>query len=489
MRPEVVRNSLIASALRVSFLGPLFFWGANEELWPALIAAVCFSLCLNLIVIPRLPVLELLSRAQNRDKPTTIYAFIAHRYGGSRRVQFAAAGLTIFSLLGLLGCEAFGMASLLKPFLPAGNVSIFGVMAILLSLMLLATLTVGDAGALFTTQSLLALIYFGLLGSTMLLIYVQASDLRPLNPPAAMATLFLFVFCAALLWYRHTKYAETAPPVSPEVRGYRRTLAKTVGRLLKLLNTSISVFAAVILAVALMQINHADLLTIARDSVTVFYGGTRASGLTLVALGVITLCLPIVDAIAWHHVAILGKAQRETGTEPSHESLRQILRMHSGEAPLFWIFASMLGVLALNATETEAGPNAIQSVAEQLIAIDEPISHVILGFFLLSLLAMAVSMMSSSFSTIASILQDDFLQPVRPGPDQSQARRHSVIIGLMLAVIIASFIGSLGIYFQINVGDVWFVRLVLGFLCVQAALAPLLTFAFIRPAEGPSQDL
>src|SRR5262245_6030377 len=101
-RPEVVRNASTAYALRMAAFGPLFAWGANGDLWPAIIVSGCSGLGIWLIYVLRGPLAEFLDGALSEDRSNTVHEFIARQHGGDQRVRLAAASLTLLALLGLI---------------------------------------------------------------------------------------------------------------------------------------------------------------------------------------------------------------------------------------------------------------------------------------------------------------------------------------------------------------------------------------------------
>src|SRR5215467_2134580 len=140
-RPEVVRNSSIAYALRMAAFGPLFAWGASGDLWPAIIASASFGLGTYLIYVLRHPLLEFLDDALSSDQSITVHAFLARRHGDDPRVRLLAASLTLFSLLGLLACEALALAAFLRPMLQGSAAIYLLAMGALLMVVLSAALS------------------------------------------------------------------------------------------------------------------------------------------------------------------------------------------------------------------------------------------------------------------------------------------------------------------------------------------------------------
>src|SRR4051794_32488475 len=83
--PDAIRNSSIASSLRLAVFGPFFALGASGDFWPAVIGAVCFGLGIYLIHVMRAPILDFLASQMERNRSITVHAFIARHYGDDRR--------------------------------------------------------------------------------------------------------------------------------------------------------------------------------------------------------------------------------------------------------------------------------------------------------------------------------------------------------------------------------------------------------------------
>src|SRR6185312_3116394 len=105
------------------------------------------------------------------------------------------------------------------------------------------------------------------------LLYLHASDLRPMPPHGTLAVLVIASFCLAVLPYRRTKYVYTGLPALPAASS-RQTLAIKIFRLsLKLLNTTISVLAVLIVVIASMEFYFWGLAAIVRDRATALVAG------------------------------------------------------------------------------------------------------------------------------------------------------------------------------------------------------------------------
>jgi hypothetical protein len=175
--PGVIQNSSIAYALKLATLGPFFAWGASGDFWPAIIASASLGLGLYLLNVLRRPMLEFFQSAVAHGQSFTVNEFIARRHGNDSRVRLLAASLTVFALSGLMICEAFGVASVLKPVMP--ETPYYLVMLGMLVLTAIYTLPAGASGVLRSTQAQLGMLYLSLFGSTALLLYIVMATLRP----------------------------------------------------------------------------------------------------------------------------------------------------------------------------------------------------------------------------------------------------------------------------------------------------------------------
>jgi hypothetical protein len=208
--PGVVQNSSVAYALQMAIFGPLFAWGASGDFWPAIVSSCSFGLGVCLLYLVRRPMLEFLDRALHRDRSVTIHQFIARQHGNDLRVRVLASALTVFALTGLIVGEAFAAATLLAPIV-ATDAATFVIMGGLLALTALYAMPSGNSGVMRSAQAQLGIVYFGLFGSTMLLLYLLMSGVRAMPPHGTLAIAFVAVCCALMLCYRRSKYVDTSP--------------------------------------------------------------------------------------------------------------------------------------------------------------------------------------------------------------------------------------------------------------------------------------
>jgi hypothetical protein len=495
-RPEVVRNSSIAYALRMAAFGPLFAWGASGDFWPAIIGSAFFGLGVYLIYILRQPLLEFMDGALSRDRSITVHEFIARQHGNDPRVRLLAASLTVFALLGLLVGEALGVAAFLKPMLPgnAAAVSLFVFGALLL--MVLQAILSGHSGVMHSAQLQLGMLYLGLFGSTALLLYLHVSALTPMPPHGTFAVVFVAVGCAIMLYYRRSKYVDTDPirrPASGAGPGCVSWGARRLSRFEKILNPCLSVLAVLIIVVALMEFYAAGLPAIVRDSAAALQTGTRVPGVGLIALCLLPLLYPLVDVTNWQRLAAVRKDMSPSGVEPGRRSadLRGVFRIYAVESCLVSLFMCMLGAIAVIAIETPGDANVLQVFVAQLIAEDNEVSVVALPLLLIFVFAVALSTMSALFSASLCTIRYDMLAALwpklAPGQEASMeatATRRTLVAGGGLALAFAAAFWVADASLQISFTSSTFLALLFAFCCAQLSFAPLVLGPIVGRVRG-----
>jgi hypothetical protein len=137
-----------------------------------------------------------------------------------------------------------GLATVLKPLL-SGTTSItepFIVMIFLVAI--LCSLFSGHTGLLHATQFQLDLFYLGLFGSTVVLLYLQVSELGAMPPRGLAALALIALICAVIHFGRHGRYVD-ATPIRPGATStvpaqvyHERPSARLFSRFQKILNHS-----------------------------------------------------------------------------------------------------------------------------------------------------------------------------------------------------------------------------------------------------------
>jgi hypothetical protein len=485
-RPEVVRNSSIAYALRMAAFGPLFAWGASGDLWPAIIGSAFFGLGVYLIYILRQPLLEFLDRALSRDQSITVHEFIARQHGNDPRVRLLAASLTVFALLGLLVGEALGVAAFLKPMLPGSAAAVYLFVFGALLLMVLHAILSGHSGVMHSAQLQLGMLYLGLFGSTALLLYLHVSALTPMPPHGTFAVVFVAVCCAIMLYYRRSKYVDTDPirrAISNADPGHQSSGARLLSRFEKIFNPCLSVLVVLIIVVALMEFYAAGLPTIVRDSAAALQNGTRVPGVGLIALCLLPLFYPLVDVTNWQRLAATQKDMSSSGVEPGRRSavLRGVFRIYAVESSLVWLFMCMLGAIAVIAIGTPGGADVLQVFVAKLISEDNEVTIVALLLLLICVFAVALSTMSALFSASLCTIRYDMLAALWPelAPGQGQeskeatATRRTLVAGGGLGLAVAAAFCVADASLQISFTSSTFLALLFAFCCAQLSFTPL----------------
>lgn len=494
--PAVLWNSSIAHAFRIAAFGPFFAWGASGDLWPAIVSSLFFGLGLLLLYVLRRPMLEFLDRALEHDRSITVHAFIARQHGNDRRVLLLASGLTLLALFGLVVGEVVAVAAVLKPLLMGSPtlvyLSVFGMLAVAA----VGAILSGHSGVMQSTQLQLGMAYFGLFGSTALLLYLQVSALAPMPPHGTFAVAFVAGWCAVILWYRRSKYVDTniirVADLKASQSGRIPLGAKWLKKFEQILNPCISIFVVLVVVVAGMEFYFAGVLSIGRDSIAALQAATRLPGVGLLALALLPLLYPMLDVAAWQRIAAIKKGGDTEGAQPCRDSatLRAVLRMCVAEGPLLWLFMSLVGAIAVMATETPIDAEVMPAFIAQLIEDQNEVTVVVLPLFLIAVFAIALSAMMSMFSAGVCTLRFDILPQFLPEPasrnvktDETIAIRRTLIAGagLFLTAVIAFFLADI----LLRVGFTsTFLALLLAFASVPFSFAPLVLGPMLFGAHG-----
>ena len=132
---------------------------------------------------------------RQEHRSVTVHEFIAQRHGGDPRVRVLAASLTVFALAGLIMCETLGISTVLKPLL-FDDVGMTGlVVCVILAVMMLCAILSGHSGVMYAAQLQLGVLYFGLFGATVFLMYLQVSTLGRLPVRGALAIQLALFAC------------------------------------------------------------------------------------------------------------------------------------------------------------------------------------------------------------------------------------------------------------------------------------------------------
>jgi hypothetical protein len=493
--PGVIRNSSVAYALKLAAFGPFFGWGASGDFWPAIIYSFFFGLGVCLIYILRRPMLAFMESALNGDRSITVHDFIARQHGNDRRVRLLASGLTVFAILALVIGEALVLATFLKPILSDDTVYTYVFVSGVVTLTAVYTMLSGNSGVMRSAQSALGLLYLGLFGATALLLYLLISTLRPMSPHTVFATVFVAACCAIIPIYRRSRYVDTGPiwrANSDTIDGSSQgpSGARLFRRFEKILNACISVCAAWVIVLAAMELYSEGLPAIARESAAALQTGTRLSGMGLAALLLLPLFHPVVDMTNWQRIAAFEKDSRDLEPSQRPAIFREILRVYAVETSLMSLFMCMFGVIAVVSMATPGGADAIEAFVRELAA-EENLMGAALSLLLVSVLAIALSTMSSLFLASLCTVRYDVLPAFWPELASAKAQaaeevtRRTIMAGggLYLAMIVGGFLIA-DTHLHISFASSEFLGLLFAFCCAQLSFVPLILGPVIARRSG-----
>ena len=497
-RPEVVRNSAIAYALRMAAFGPLFAWGASGDFWPAILGAAFFALGIYLVYILRRPLLEFLDTALAGDQSITVHEFISRQHGNDVRVRLLAASLTVCALVALLVGEALGVVAFVKAMLPGSPATAYSLVFGTLLLMILHTVLSGHSGVMHSAQLQLGMLYLGLFGSTVLLLYLHVSALTPTPSHGTLAIVLVAVCSAIILLYRRSRYVDTSPIRSgASDRHHRRERSgeRLLSRFGKILNVCLSVLLVVVIVLAFMQLYAAGLPAIARDSASALGRGTQLSGVGLIALCLLPLLHPLVDVTNWQKLAAIRRdASSGAEARESSTALRAVFRTYAAESALIWLFMCMLGAIAAIALEMGGGAVDLQTFVARLVADDSALSAVVLLLLLVCVFAVALSTMSALLSASLCTIRYDVLAALWPdmtpqqGPatKEAVATRHTLVAGGGICLGLAAAYCVAAALLEMSFTSSTFLALLFAFCCAQLSFVPLVVGPIVARTRRPA---
>jgi hypothetical protein len=469
--PGVVQNSSIAYSLQVATFAQFFSWGARGDFWPAIVSSAMFGAGLYLMYRLRRPMLAFLSHALDRDRSITVPGFIARQHGSDPRVQLFAAALSILAFAGLITSAAIAVASLVKPILPPGLNAIFPIACGLLGLMMLYTIPAGNSGAMRSAQAQLGILYFGLIGSILVVLYMLISSSVRMPPHGTFAVTVLAACCAIVLIYRRSRYIDTSP-IGRSVSGGAADIEPRGARLFRrssrVANELIALVVATTLVIALIDLYAQGFPTVITESVAALLAGMPTSFSALMALVLLPLFYPVVDTTNWLRIAALPT---DAGQTP--EAFARVLGMYAGASALLWLLICMFGTIAVLATGRSGGAD-IQSFIVWLASQQNDVADAASWLLFASVIALAVVTMSAMFSASLATIRYDIIPAVLAQPSaQARARRHAIMAGggLCAAMLLALFL--LNDYVDLSFTSRGFLSLQLACLCAQLAFAPL----------------
>lgn len=475
--PAIIRNAWIAYASRVSVCLPLFALGAAGDVWPAIAGAFGFGAGLVMLGALRRPVTAWIDEARRQGRPATLHVFVAQACGGAASVRLAAAAATVVALLGLAGAEAAALVVAVTPLVGEGAGNAWFVM--LVAVGGVHAVSAGRNGVRYASQALLGAIHIGLFGSGAFLLYLHASDLRPMPPHGAFALIALTASSVAVLIYRQTKYVETPPLVAPgDPSRWRRAAARPVRWLLKLANLGISVLAVLVVVIAGMEFYVLGLPGLLGDGLAALGTAPRVPAAGIAGIAALALTYPLVDAVGWQSAGALAESARAAGAEgeavPAFS--QRPMRMVAGETAMVGVVVAALGAIAALAADLPPDRTGMPDVVAQLILFDNGICDAALTLLLVGIFAMAMSTTGMAVSTAMTVLRQDLLPIMRPGPGDpegggSAGRAAPAALCALAAAVAALWIAS-GVPSS-GVADARFFAPALAFACLQLSLLPL----------------
>ena len=394
----VIRNSSIAYALQIATFIAFSGLGANGALWPMIVSSVCLGAGVYLLYLMRRRILKFLDCSLSGDRSITVHQFIARQHGNDPRVRLFASAVTVLALAGLAVTAPYELATLLKPVLPAGATYIFVCGMSILTIVY--TTVSGNAGVMRLVQLQLGMIYLGLFGSAVLLIYMMLSERNPMPPHGAVALAYVAVFCCFIPFYRRVRFVDTSAicTAGDGDRGGKTVAARLFVRLEKVLNVCVTVSAGFVAAFAGMElysVGFGDLI----GGASARWNPAGMSGMELAGLFLLPLCYPIVDITNWQRIAAFAQDAGYGPIEPTVRAaaLHGIIRGYAVESPLLWLFMGMFGAVAVVAAAVP-GDAPSQTVIAGLASQQNQVAMAALSLLTVGLGAMVLATMSSVFS-------------------------------------------------------------------------------------------
>lgn len=505
--PRVFQNSSIAYALQMATFGPFFAWGASSDFLPALINSFFFGAGLFLVFRFREPIFRFLQDALGGDTSITVHEFIARQHGKDARVRVTASALTVFALLGLVLGEIFGIATVLKPILhddiDATYMFVFG----MLLLMFLYTILAGNTGVMRSDQAQLGVAYFGLFAATAILLYALYRN-SAVTPAVSFAALFCGGCCLAMALYRKFKFLDYSPlPESAETersRAAQSTFVKTFRAFEIGLNWLVVICVLAVVAGAIFVVFSAGLDTTVRGIAQALSLRTSFSLLGLFALALLPLFYQVVDITNWQRIAAVEKGGSFNVEDPD---FKRVFKVYAVESPLLWFFMCMFGVLALAALSFKAGPDqdVVLNFAESIMNGANWLAATLLILVLISFFAIALSTMSSIFSSSLCAIRYDILPSIKgelpPGDGpiggetashlqaleerEAEARRWTIGLGIAFYLCVVSGFYVFDRFLQVKFGGSTYIALLFAFYCAQLSFVPLILGPIVRRKGKP----
>jgi hypothetical protein len=500
--PRVIQNSSIAYAIGLVTLAPLLGWGVSGQFWSAVSYIVVVGLGLSSIYVLRRPILHFLSDALFRDRSITVHEFISLSHGKDPRVRVVAATLTVFAVCGLIVCQMLGTAIVLKPLLSGstGLTELF--IAAIFLVAAICALSSGHTGIMHATQVQLGLLYFGLFGSTACLLYLQVSELGGMPMRGVFALALIAVICTVIHVRRRARYVDASLIRSSETiavaapRDYEPLSLRLLSRSQKILNSLIGVLAVTLIVlaavVAALELYIEGASTVARDGPAAVQAGGAVSKVTLISLILLALFHPIVDIVNWQRLAAFATS-RDSGRFEKGQwtaAFKSFCAAYAVEVPLMGLFICLFGALAGLTLGAPMQGDATRAFIMRLLTQENFVATTILFFLLLSLFALAVSMMGSLFSAGLCTVRYDivpmFWSETRAAlgrADGPRVKRLTLIAGLAIGLTILTAFHFAAEGSELTFAGATFLGLVFSFSSAQLSFTPLVLGPLIIGAD------
>jgi len=461
-----------------------------------------FGAGVYLIYRLRMPMLAFTSKALIRDRSMTVPGFIARQHGNDRRLRLLAATVSICAFAGMIASAAFAVASLLKPMLPDSVSSMLLVASILLILMFLVAIPAGHSGVMRSAQMQLAILYLGLIGSALILLYMLLSTAGQMPPRGTLAVVILVVCCAIVLLYRRSRYIDTSPigtPLSGDTAAAEPAGAGFFRRLSRVANEVIAVLAGTLLVIALIALYAQGAGGVPAESISALRIEMPASISGVLALVLVPLLYPIVDSTNWLRIAALGaealSAPAESGRAP--ETFARVLAIIGGASALVWLLICALGTIAILGTATPESADILRSFFSTLATQQTELADAATWLLLASVVAMVVLTGSAMFSAVAATIRYDVAPNIssnldRAVPDQMLMKKRAVLAAAGLCVLVLIVLWFFNGDADLSFSGGRFLQMQVACVCAQLVFAPLVLAPLIcgkRAAVGATQAI
>lgn len=488
--PRVIRNGAVAYGCGLAALAPLFAWGAGGRFASAIAYAFLVGCGLFLAGLIRRPLIAAVSDAPGRGRAAGVHGFLAGAHGDDGRVRAAAAALTAGALTVLLACQLLALASVLAPLLAPGGAAsepaLQSALAGVLAVVSACVIGRGPAVSLHAGQLLLGVMYLGLFAATSVLLYLQMSELGSVPAAGRFAIALIAVCCTLIVVCRRVRYVDTALIV-PHEGARPPALARAVGRLAKIVNVLIAVFAGLALGFAVVELHVAGIATVVRDGAALL-GDTRPPGMALMVLVLWPLLHPMVDAVNWQTVVAFeqrDKAEPGRGRQSGHLAARAL---EVAAVVLMMFLAAAVAGLG------DAAPQGavFGGLVRALMAHENLVARAAVWLLAVCLCAMAAATMGALIDALRRTVRHDIVPALRrraAAPALEASANAAAAGGVAAAFAVFSLAHA---RYGVTLSSHGFLALVFAASCLQMALLPLVLKALAQGARAgrspPSAD-